>query len=350
MKPLVWLAGTLAAAVSIASEPPAQSPFAFFEPSVRVSAPERARLDKGEVIARVLPADDGHLAFFAAAPFSARPDALLEWTRAIDQLKRGPLVLGVGRFSDEITDRDLDELTVEKTELDALKRCRVGSCDLKLAASEISGIQHALRAAGAAWRQAAEREFRMILTARVRLHRDRGLLALPPNAGDGGRISVGEAFSAIAARSPHLMHSHPEVINSLLMPSRSAVTGDEAFYYWSRERYGAGKSVVTITYVRLVRSERAPQALTISTVLYASHYIDGALGVSAVVCDAAVTSCYLAYLNRTHVDLLGGLFGRLKRAVLEGRVESDGPALMRDVTRRLEGGAPAARGSEGGES
>jgi hypothetical protein len=96
--------------------------------------------------------------------------------------------------------------------------------------------------------------------------------------------------------------------------------------------------------------------MTVSTQLYASHYIDGALGVTAVVCDAAGPTnpdaagqhrCYLVYLNRTRVDLLGGLFGVFKRAAIEDRVESEGPALMRDVTRRLERGRP---GAEGGES
>ena len=350
MRQRVWTAAalTFAAGVIVTAGSDAVDPFAFFAPSVRVTTSDRTRLDSGEVIARVLPADDGHIAFFAATRLRARPDALIEWTRAIDHLKRGPMVLGVGRFSDGIADDDLDALTLEKREIEALRGCRVGSCALKLAASEISGLQDALRAAGPDWRNAAEREFRRILVARVRLHRDRGLLALPPYAGDGGRMSVGEAFSAITARSPYLRLGYPQVINSLLMPPRAPDRDHEAFYYWSRERYGAGKTVVTITYVQLLRSEqRAPQALTVSTVLYASHYIDGALGVSAVVCDEAGTSCYLTYLNRTRVDLLGGLFGAFKRAVIEGRIESDGPGLIRGVTRRLETSAP---GSEGGES
>jgi hypothetical protein len=348
MKPLVWLIflGILSAP-GIASEPGAARPFAFFEPTVRVNAVERSSLDAGEVVARVLPSDDGHIAFFAAARLKAGPDALIEWTRAIDELKRGPMVLAVGRFSDAVADDDLDSLSLEQGEIDALRRCRAGSCDFKLAVTEITQLQEALRAAGANWREAAQHEFRRILIARVRLHRDRGLLALPPYADHGGRMSVGEAFSAMTARSPYLTRAFPEVINSLVTPQRMSLPARDAFYYWSRERYGTGKTVVTITYVQLLGSERtAPQAMTVSTQLYASHYVDGALGVTAVVCGA-FASCYLAYLNRTRVDLLGGLFGGLKRAVIEDRIESDGPALMRDVRRRLESGMP---GAEGGES
>ncbi|MGH9240451.1 MAG: hypothetical protein ACRD3G_20585 [Vicinamibacterales bacterium] len=347
MKPRVWIAALgLLPVVAVASGAGIAPPFAFLEPTVRVSQADRARLDTGGVIARVLPADDGHIAFFAAARLKARPEALIEWTRAIDELKRGSMVLAVGRFSDSIADDDLDALILEPGEIDALRRCRVSGCDFKLAATEIHGLQEALRSAGSEWRDAVQREFRRILIARVRLHRQSGLLALPPYADHGGRMSVGEAFSAMTARSPWLTREFPEVVNSLIAPRRPPRPAGESFYYWSRDRYGSGKTIVTVTYVQLLHADRAPQAMTVSTQLYASHYIDGALGVTAVVCDEAAPSCYLTYLNRTRVDLLGGLFGVFKRAVIEDRVESEGPTLMRDVTRRLESRRPAAEGGE----
>jgi hypothetical protein len=295
---------------------------------------------------RALPADDGHVAVFAAARLEARPGALIEWTRAIEDLKRTPLVLGVGRFSEPAADDDLDGLTLDKSELDALKRCRVGSCGLKLAATEIAEVEGAIRAAGHQWQAAAQRAFRRILIARVRLHHERGLLALPPYADGARRMSVGEAFTAIAARSPYLTRALPDVVNGLLAP-QYAPADDESFYYWSRERSGAGRSVVTVTYVRLLESDTSPQALTVSTQLFGSHYTEGALGLTAVVCDGVGAPCYLAYLNRTQVDVLGGLFGVFKRSLIEGRIESETPALLRAVRQRLEGGSPA---SEGGES
>lgn len=353
MKPLVWMASVgMFSAVAAAPGPGIAPPFTFLEPTVRVSQADRTRLDTGDVIARVLPADDGHVAFFAAARLKARPEALIEWTRAIDELKRGSMALAVGRFSDPIADSDLDALTLEPGEIDALKRCRAGGCDFKLAAAEIHGLQEAGRRAGNAWRDAVQREFRRILIERVRLHRQSGLLALPPYADHGGRMSVGEAFSAMTARSPWLTRGFPDLVNSLLAPPRTLPPASDAFYYWSRDRYGSGKTVVTVTYVQLLQSDRIPQAMTVSTQLYASHYIDGALGATAVVCDEAAESCYLTYLNRTRVDLLGGLFGMFKRAVIEDRVESEGPALMRDVTRRLESRRPGAGPprSEGGDS
>jgi hypothetical protein len=181
-----------------------------------------------------------------------------------------------------------------------------------------------------------------VLISRVRLHRERGLLALPQYADRSRRTSVGEAFSSIVARSPYLTRTVPGAVNSLVAPAREPSLANGSFYYWSHDNYGAGRPMVTVTYVRLLRGDvpGVPQALTISTQLFASHYTEGALGLTAVTCDEKRTACYLAYLNRTQVDFLGGWFGGFKRAAIEGRIESETPSLLRDVRERLESGPP----------
>ena len=309
---------------------------------MKVDAHDRARLEQDEVIVRRLPADDGHVAVFAATRLNAPPESLLQWTRAIESFRQGQQVVGVGRFSEPPADADLELLALDEDELNALRKCRVGHCDLKLAAAEIAEVQNAVRAAGKGWREAAQRAFRRALIARVRLHQERGLLALPQYADRSRRVSVGEALSAIIARSPYLTSALPNVVNSMLAPPRNPAV-DESFYYWSHDRYGAGRPVVNVTYVRLLQRTEpgVPQALTISTQLFASHYTEGAVGLTAVTCEAPGT-CYLAYLNRTQVDFLGGLFGSFKRSAIEGRIESETPNLLREVRQRLESGSPGS--------
>jgi hypothetical protein len=338
------LAGLLVAAHVGARSLPSD-PFAFFGPTIRLSRSDLAKLDRREVLVRVLPADDGHLAVFAAVSLGAPPYALIQWTREIERFKRGPLVQRVGRFSDPPVDADLDALTLDTNDLEALRKCRPGKCDLKLAESEIAAMQTAIRGAlqpisqpdGDGWQQAALHAFRRVLLDRVTLHARQGLLALPAYADGARRMSVGEAFSAIVARSPYLTGTVPSIVNALQAPATAA---GEGFYYWSRERYGAGRTVVSVTYVRLLQPDEPalPAAMTVSTQLFASHYTEGGVSVTAVLCDAARTACYLAYVNRTQSDVLGGLFGGLKRALIEQRIESDTPTLLRGVRDRLESG------------
>jgi hypothetical protein len=53
---------------------------------------------------------------------------------------------------------------------------------------------------------------------------------------------------------------------------------------------------------------------------------------------------YLVYVNRSQLDLLGGIFGFLKRSVLEGRIRRDTPKILRGLRDRLESGEPGAEG------
>src|SRR5262249_31349238 len=131
-----WMVPGLATLLSVAVVTAGQStdPFAFFEPSVKLDERDRTRLARDEVIVRMLPADDGHVAVFSATRLNAPPDALLQWTRAVESFRQGSQVVAVGRFSEPASDSDLDALTLDDDELNALRKCRVGSCDVKLTA------------------------------------------------------------------------------------------------------------------------------------------------------------------------------------------------------------------------
>jgi hypothetical protein len=82
------------------------------------------------------------------------------------------------------------------------------------------------------------------------------------------------------------------------------------------------------------------EVLMTGTQIFATHYLDACLGVTALVRDRRTSRNYFVYLNRSDVDLLGGLWGRLARRIIAGRVEDDGPAILREVAKRLASGDP----------
>ena len=78
----------------------------------------------------------------------------------------------------------------------------------------------------------------------------------------------------------------------------------------------------------------------VSREVLATHYRNASLGLTAVVGDAA-GRCYLVYINRSQLDVLGGVFGAWKRAIVEGRLKNESAAVFNEVRRRLESGPPA---------
>jgi len=82
--------------------------------------------------------------------------------------------------------------------------------------------------------------------------------------------------------------------------------------------------------------------LVLGKEIFATHYRTGSLGVTAVVHDPVPDQRYLVYINRSQVDVLHGLFGGLRRKVIEGRLAGESTELVRAVRRKLESGVPAS--------
>ena len=62
----------------------------------------------------------------------------------------------------------------------------------------------------------------------------------------------------------------------------------------------------------------------------------------AVVREAPGTPGYLVYMNRSQVDVLGGMFGGLVRMVVQRRLRSEATDVLREIQKRMESGTPPA--------
>lgn len=341
----LWIAttcGVLAAVGGDAQRPVSADPFAFFSPTVTLSTGDRSRLDRGEVVVHVIPSGDKQVALFAAVRLSANPDTLTTWTRAIAQFKRSTFVTAVGRFSAPPQVADVDALRLDADDLASLRRCRAGDCDLKLTAAEIDALRHAIDAAPADWESAAQREFRRLVLARVVTVQRDGLRGLSPLADRRPPVRPADSADALLSSSAYLTAHAPALVEGLRRFPAVPVPSAESFFYWSQERFGTGKPVTMATKVDIVRPTQAsaPAVLVVAQEILATHYRNGSLGISAVVTDPATSAHYFVYVNRSELDLLSGLLGGVKRAILEGRLRRQVGDVVDGVRRRLEGPGP----------
>ncbi len=323
---IVLVRGSPAAVPEISPDP-----FAWLQPVVTVDAAARGRLARGEAVAQILPAVDGELGVCAVSRLDADPEMLALWAGSIADLKKSPYVVAVRRFSDPPGLEDLDNLTLEDGDIDSVQDCRQGSCALKMTAGEIESLRRAAAAGGLLRRDAVKEQFRQIVIDRVNAYRSKGFAGLSPYVDRHKPVYPQSVFGVLLDNSPYL-RSDPFV---------DLATRAESFFYWSTEQYGTGKPVITVTHVDVVRP-RGPCALRValvSTEILATHYRNASLGLTAVVEDAAGQR-YLVYVNRSHLDVLGGFFGALKRAIVESRIKSESVMVLGELRRRLESGPP----------
>lgn len=121
--------------------------------------------------------------------------------------------------------------------------------------------------------------------------------------------------------------------------------GVSNFLYWSTEQFGP-KPVASVTQVFI--DAQPGRAAIASKQLYASHYFNASLGLTAALDDSGDGSqpgMYLVYLNRSRVDLLQGFWGGLRRAFLRSRLRNGMRKNMAGVVRKLESSCAESAGA-----
>ena len=348
MWPQIFIA--LSVVALVAAPVTALDPFAFFRPSIAVTADDRRELDRGRPIARAVRGTDREVGVFAAVQVSVDGDRLVAWTRDIGALKKSPYVLAIGRFSDPPRMEDLQGLMLDDEDLSAIRRCRRGDCGVKLAGAEIDRLRQVLADAGDSWKPVLQDAFRQIVLQRVEDYLANGHAALQgyeDKVDKDGPVSLGARFSSLLNHSSFLTGSAPRVAEYLDQYPRAPIADVESFIYWSKERLD-GKAIISATHVSILRGTGSvlPDVLVAGKGIFATHYMNASLGLTAIMRGRPGSPNYLAYVNRSDVDVVGGLFGGLVRVFMERRLKREASTVLLGLRQRLESGDPYGIGQE----
>jgi hypothetical protein len=317
-------------------------PFAFFEPTVFLSPVDLETLKTGAPVVHVLPASGHEIAAFTA--IAVGPDVTVErsaaWMRQVELLRENRYVIASQRLSTPPQLSDFDRVVLDDDDLEEIRRCEPGRCGVKLSRADMATLRQAAAAGGMNWKPLLQRAFREMLLRRVSTFIAGGRAALDDIVDKPRPSSPAVALTSLAEHTEFLGDRMPDLAARLVRCANTPHAGTETFLYWSNERLG-GKPVITITHVTLIAGHHASRPLLmVGTQIYASHYLDASLTISAFLREGPVSPGYFVYLHRSSVDLVGGFWGRIARSIIEARVRKDGPAILRHVGQRLASGDP----------
>jgi hypothetical protein len=327
--------------LQIVTATPSEDPFAFFQPSVTITADDRRQLHKGEPIARVLPGKDREVAIFAAVPVTIDGDRLVAWIRRIEALKKSPYVLAIRRFSDPPRLEDLAGLTLDDDELSKIMDCRPGACGMKLFAIEMNELQRTAGEGHGDCKLAVQARFRELVLQRVRSYLDAGPVG--PLENHKEEIWPAREFARLVEHSALLTERLPTFAEHLRAPPGPPSPDVESFVYWSTERV-ANRPIMSVTHVNMIRGYDAvlPDVLIAGKEIFSTHYINASLGLTALMRGAPGGPNYLVYINRSEVDVLHGIFGGIVRWFMQRRLKAEAATVLDGLRRRLESGEPPA--------
>jgi hypothetical protein len=309
---------------------------ACFPLALSLSTSEHRRLDAGESVVRILSANGPSVGVRAAARADVTPRRLVEWARQVQRLQTLPYQSVAGRFSDPPRIEDVAGLDLDDEDLTDLRQCRPTDCDLKLEDDEIEQVRRRTFSAGHAWKPALQAAFRHIVLARAQ----RYLIEGHNGASYHDRrtpVLLAREFSELAHEAAAAQPRVSSLIDYLTRFPHGAAPDVESFLYWSKDSLGA-RPIVGVTHVAILESRdpAVAEAVVARKQVYASHYVNGSLSITAVTLAAGDSDRYLVYINHTRADVFDGLFGGLIRKTIERRLRREGPRALDALRRQLE--------------
>jgi len=316
-------------------------PERFLRQYIHLTEGQISSLGRSQSIARIL--DSAHpteITAFGAINVGVPVGFLIERYRDIAAFKKSKEVLQIGKFRRPAQIEDLDSLTLDSGDIDALRKCRVGDCDLKLPADAIELLQKEVNRSSPDYAREATAFFRRFLSARIQSYAARGNEALPVYNDKKNPVPLSGEFASILEESKYLAEYAPAFVGYLRDYPKTRLEGAEEFFYWSKEKFGF-KAVVSLTHVTIYRAVRpeADWTFIASKQIYASHYFQGSLGLAVYVekrgQNAKANGC-LIYLNRSRADLPLGFFSGFIRYFVKRRVLDGMEKYLKLIKERLE--------------
>jgi hypothetical protein len=323
----------------------AQASMAEFQQVLREKAsfeePDFAALQLHQPVVRLAPTTDKReVAVTGLVNTNASAEEFLRLYRDNMMRKNNAAILEIGSFGHEPALADLGDLTLESDDIDDLKECVVGDCQIKLSAPMIERFRKEIDWSAPDYQIRVTNLFKNMLLAYVKDYRARGEAALIEYSDKSDIVSLAAEHRALTSAAGY--------VSSFLSDRKSGLQLMEEALVWSKIKFGL-KPVIAVNHISIYKRNSAvgPQVLVASKQIYANHYFNAFLALTAFVNVPGVKDgSYLVYENRSRADGLEGPFGKIKRGVVEKKALEGLRGIIAQSKASLEGSAFAASTAE----
>jgi len=303
------------------------------------AAADFAALQHQQTVVRLAPVSDkGEIAVTGLINIRGGAEAFLRSYLDGMTQKNNAAILEIGSFAKQPALADLQNLTIESQDIEALRECVLGDCPVKLSARMIERFHKEINWQAPDYQLNAANLFKQMLVDYVRDYRARGESALMEynDKLDGTSLAAGQR--AITAE--------PSYINDILTDKKPGLRLIEDAIVWSKIKFGL-KPVITINHITVYQrpGDAGPQVLVSAKQIYATHYFNASQSLTAFVSVPAVGN-YLVYENRSRADGLEGPLGKFKRRIVEKKVLEALRNILEQSKISIDGPALTATGLE----
>ncbi|HLE63550.1 MAG TPA: hypothetical protein VI750_10435 [Pyrinomonadaceae bacterium] len=314
----------------------------FLRERAAFSEDDFSALRKGEIIVKRLGVTEKReVAVIGAVRMQASAEQVLQAFRASMRQANDNSLLAVGKFSSVPNLDDLQNLKLDHRDVEDLKLCVVGKCKLKLSAAMMERFQKEVDWNAPGYQDQATRLFREMLLDYVRDYQARGDAALIEYHDQQRSVSVREEQQALLERVLYVNDFAPELASYFRKFPTSERGNIETGLSWTKIKFGL-KPVIIITHQSTFsrsHGDTAQQIVSVAKQIYANHYFDSSLAVTAIInipASAEASDAYLLYTNHSRADSLGGAVSRLKRGLVESEAVENLNELLQKTRTNVD--------------
>ena len=213
---------------------------------------------------------------------------------------------------------DIAALTLESKDIEDLKQCVVGDCDIKLSAAMMQRFAREVNwqaSAARATSHATLQNHAARVCERLSLARRRG--ASIAYHDKQNEVRLADENQALTRASGYLNEVFAELPRAA-SDERTAARRTTCLV----QNQVWPEPIIAINHVTIYKSDRelGPRILAVSKQIYANHYFNSSLALTGFVTVAGPASnlaSYLVYENRSRADAFEGPFGKLKRNLVQ---------------------------------
>lgn len=333
-------------AVSLTS--PAQTSKEEFQKILReqmaFEASDFSDLEKGVTIVKLLPVEDKReVAVGGIIRLKNLPAISLENFQNSLTQRNNKTIVDNSKLSVPPALEDFQSLELEKGDIEAMKKCALGNCNLKLPAAMIKRLQGEIDWKAPDHKLQATQLFRQMLFEYAQDYSTRGNEALLQYNNRKNPVDLSEEHGALLDTSLFINNFAPEFADYLKNFPVSGLPNVKNDLYWSKIKFGL-KPIIAMTHTAAYerRFNDNTQFLVATKQIYASRYIDSSLALTFLInvsSGAAASETYILFTNRTRSDALDGMFSGLKHRIVEQETQDRVKTVLQQAKSRIENGS-----------
>jgi hypothetical protein len=307
----------------------------YLKDSVRLSNNQIKAIHSGKAVTKALPSRIPDEVFlFGIVHLYATPETYVHFATDFDRLRQTDGYLAIGTFSTPPVLADLNGFTLDRDDINSLRKCKPRNCQVQMPESSMLNIRQSIDWSAPNRAEQVNQVLQREALERLDAYQRNGNVALGTYDDKQHPTDVAAQFGYILTYSRALPGYLPDLYNYLLsFPDHKSSNVDDSIYYWANVKFGL-KPTLRIVHIITMRFDIGgdPAYVIAEKQLYASHYFQTALDLTFCISDTSGPERRGFYLIKVMGSKQEGLTGFKGPMVRRFAVNRSISTLQRSLT------------------